>query len=436
VLVVGAGHVGYYVAARLSRRRWRRLVEVTIVDPRPHMTYQPFLPEAAAGGIEPRHAVVPLRHNLRRCRVVTGEVTAIHHADRKVTVQPVVGPPKDIEYDEIVVAPGSVSRTLPIPGLREQAVGFKTLGEAIWLRNRVLERLDVAAATTDPQLRRRALTFVLVGAGYAGMEAFAELEDMARAALRYYPELRDRNEMHWVLVEATQRVLPEVGRDLGAYAVKQLMKRGLDIRLGTRLESCVDGKVELSDGDTFEADTIVWTAGVRPHPMLANTDLPRDDRGRITCLPTLQVVDGDQVVAGAWCAGDSAAVPDLTAEPGTLTSPSAQHAVRQATRLADNLVAVIRGRRPVPYRHRYAGSVASLGLYKGVAEVYGIKLRGWPAWFLHRTYHMTRIPSLDRKIRVLADWTLQLFLRREAVSLGELHEPREPFTDVTPPTQP
>ena len=434
ILVVGAGHVGLYAALRLTKKLKLREAEVTVVDPQPHMTYQPFLPEAAAGSIEPRHAVVPLRQTLRHCRIIAGEVTAIRHEARTATVQPVVGPPREIEYDHIVVAPGSVSRTLPIPGLREHAVGFKTLGEAIWLRNRVLQRLDVAAATTDPQVRRRALTFVVVGAGYAGMEMLAELEDMARAALRYYPELRDGGFMRWVLVEATQRVLPEVGRDLGAYAVKQLLERGLDIRLGTRLESCVDGKVELSDGDRFEADTIVWTAGVRAHPMLAKTDLPRDDRGRLTCLPTLQVVDGDRVVDGAWSAGDAAAVPDLAAdEQGALTSPSAQHAVRQAARLADNIALVIRGRPPLPYRHRHAGSVASLGLHKGVAQVYGIKLRGWPAWFLHRTYHMTRIPSLDRKVRVVADWTLQLFLRREVVSLGELHEPREPFTDVTPP---
>lgn len=432
--MVGAGHVGFYAAQRLSQKLRRKGVEVVVIDPHPHMTYQPFLPEAAAGSIEPRHAVVPLRQTLRRCRVIAGEVTAINHAAKTATVRPVAGPSYDIEYDHIVVAPGSVSRTLPIPGLREQAVGFKTLGEAIWLRNWVLERLDVAAATTDPNVRRRALTFVVVGAGYAGIEMLAELEDMARYALRFYPELRDGGFMHWVLVEATQRVLPEVGRDLGAYAVEQLIDRGLDIRLGTRLESCVDGKVELSDGDRFEADTIAWTAGVRPNPMLADTDLPRDSRGRLTCLPTLQVVDGDRVLAGAWSAGDCAAVPDLAADkPDALTPPSAQHAVRQATRLADNIALVLRGRPPVPYRHRNAGSLASLGLHKGVAQIYGFKVRGWPAWFLHRTYHMTRIPSLNRKIRVVADWTLQLFLRREVVALGELHEPREPFTDVTPP---
>lgn len=436
ILIVGAGHVGFYVAQRLSRKLRRSpAAEITIVAPEPHMTYQPFLPEAAAGSIEPRHAVVPLRQQLRRCRVITGSVTGIDHANRTATVQPVVGPPHPIEYDQIVVAPGSVSRTLPIPGLREQAVGFKTLGEAIWLRNRVLERLDLAVAATDPRIRRRALTFVFVGAGYAGMEALAELEDMAKAALRYYPELAG-DPMRWVLVEATQRVLPEVGRDLGAYAVAQLLKRGLDIRLGTLLKSCVDGNVELSDGERFEADTIVWTAGVRPHPMLAATDLPRDDKGRVTCLPTLQVVDGDRPVPGAWSAGDCAAVPDLSSEePGVLTGPSAQHAVRQAVRLADNLVLALRGRPAIPYRHRYAGSVASLGLYKGVAHVYRLKLRGWPAWFLHRSYHMTRIPSLDRRIRVLGDWTLQLFLRREVISLGELHQPRDPFVDVTPPAR-
>lgn len=430
---MGGGHVGLYAALRLSRRLGPRQAEVTVVDPQPHMTYQPFLPEAAAGNISPRHTVVPLRRELKRCHVLAGEVTRIEHARKVATVEPVIGPAREIEYDHIVVAPGSVSRTLPIPGLREHAIGFKTIGEAIYLRNHVLERLDVAATTDDAATRRRALTFVFVGGGYAGIEALAEMEDMARDALRYYPEL-SADQMRWVLVEATQRILPEVGRDMGAYTVQQLLRRGIDIRLETRLESCVDGVVRLSDGDEFPADTIVWTAGVKPHPMLDNTDLPRDERGRITCLATLQVVRPDgSVVEGAWSAGDCAAVPDLTAaEPAALCSPSAQHAVRQARRLADNIVAVLRGRAPRPYRHRHVGSVAGLGLHKGVAQVYGVKLKGLPAWFMHRTYHMSRIPSLNRKVRVVVDWTLALFLRREVVSLGQLHQPRESFTEVTP----
>ncbi len=196
----------------------------------------------------------------------------------------------------------------------------------------------------------------------------------------------------------------------------------------------MDGIVRLSDGDEFDADTIVWTAGVKPSPMIAATDLPRDDRGRVTCAATLQVVDATgTVVPGAWAAGDSAAVPDLTGEPGALCAPNAQHAVRQARRLADNIVATLYGRELTPYRHRYAGSVASLGLHKGVAQVYGVKLKGLMAWFMHRTYHLSRIPSFNRRIRVTVDWTLALFLKREVVALGELHDPRESFTEVTPP---
>jgi NADH:ubiquinone reductase (H+-translocating) len=429
--VVGAGHVGLYAALRLSKKLRAREAEVTVVDPQPHMTYQPFLPEAAAGNISPRHSVVPLRRELKRCKIVSGAVTRIEHSRRTATVQPIIGPPLEIEYDQIIVAPGSVSRTLPIPGLREHGIGFKTIGEAIYLRNHVLDRLDVAAATSDSETRRRALTFVFVGGGYAGIEALAEMEDMARDALKYYPEL-SVGDMHWVLVEATQRVLPEVDRDMGAYTVQQLMKRGLDIRLDTRLDSCVDGVVKLSDGDSFASDTIVWTAGVKPSPMLDHTDLPRDDKRRVTCLPTLQVVDGDRVVEGAWSAGDCAAVPDLTGPPGTFCSPSAQHAVRQAVRMADNIRAVIRDKEPVPYKHKHAGSVASLGLHKGVAQVYGVKLKGLPAWFMHRTYHVSRIPSFNRKVRVVIDWTLAFFLRREVVALGQLHDPRDEFTEVTP----
>ncbi|MFC5923548.1 NAD(P)/FAD-dependent oxidoreductase [Micromonospora vulcania] len=435
ILVVGAGHVGLYAALRLSKKLSSREAEVIVVDPQPHMTYQPFLPEAAAGNISPRHSVVPLRRELRRCKMVAGTVTRIEH-DRKVaTVQPISGPAREIAYDHVVVAPGSVSRTLPIPGLHEQGIGFKTIGEAIYLRNHVLDRLDVAAATPDQDVRRSALTFTFVGGGYAGIEALAEMEDMARDALRYYPEL-EPEDMRWVLVEATQRVLPEVDRDMGAYTVQQLVKRNMDIRLDTRLESCVDGVVKLSDGDSFRSDTIVWTAGVKPSPMLDATDFPRDDRRRVTCLPTLQVVDGDQVVEGAWSAGDCAAVPDLTKEPGNFCSPSAQHAVRQAARMADNIALVIRGREPVNYKHKHVGSVASLGLHKGVAQVYGIKMTGWPAWVMHRTYHMSRIPSFNRKVRVVVDWTLAFFLKREVVALGQLHDPREEFVEASQPVAP
>ena len=421
ILIVGGGYVGMYTALRLQKKLRRNEARITIVDPQNYMTYQPFLPETAAGSLEPRHVVVPLRKVLKQCRVLTGLVTGIDHASRTATVLPVEGPAYPVRYDVIVVAPGSVVRTLPIPGLAEQGIGFKTVGEAIYLRNHVLSRLDYAASVTDAEHRRRALTFVFIGGGYAGIEAFAELEDMARYATRYYDNV-DPDDMRWVLIEATGRILPEVSVPMAEYTVKQLLKRNMDIRLSTRVDSLTGGHVVLTDGDEFDAETIVWTAGVKANPMLTRTDLPLDEKGRLRCTADLRV----EGVEDAWGAGDCAAVPDLT-DPGSFTGPSAQHAVRQAKTLAANIVAALRRRQLTDYRHKYVGSVASLGLYRGVAEVYGIKLRGWPAWFMHRTYHVSRMPTVNRKVRVLADWTLAIFFPREVVSLGQLQQPRREF---------
>jgi NADH:ubiquinone reductase (H+-translocating) len=428
VLVVGGGYVGLYTALRLQKRLSRGRAEIVVVDPQPHMTYQPFLPEAAAGSVEPRHVVVPLRRTLPRCRVVTGAVTGLDHAEKRARIAPIEGEPYELSYDVLVMAAGSVARTLPIPGLAEHGIGFKNVGEAIYLRNHVLARLDAASSTDDPEVRRRALTFTFVGGGYAGVEAFAELEDMARYAVtHYYPRL-SAVDMRWVLVEAMGRILPEVDLDMAAWTVKQLTARGMDVRLNTRLESISDeGVVRLSDGDEFASDTLVWTAGTKPNPMLTQTDLPVDERGRVVCEPTLQV----RGVPDAWSAGDLAAVPDLTKEsPGATTAPNAQHAVRQAKQLADNIVATLEGREPEPYRHAYAGSVASLGLHKGVAQVYGVKLKGWPAWFMHRTYHVSRVPTFNRKARVVGDWTMAALFRREIISLGQLQDPRREFVQA------
>jgi NADH dehydrogenase len=249
----------------------------------------------------------------------------------------------------------------------------------------------------------------------------AELEDIARFATRYYTRVSP-SDLRFVMVEATDRILPEVGEDMGRWTVEQLRKRGIEMALGTRLESCVDGVVKLSNGETFESDTIVWTAGVKASPVLKQTDLPLDDKGRLRAEATMQVVG----VENAWGAGDAVAVPDLT-KPGEFTAPNAQHAVRQARRLGDNIVAVLRGRTPKPYEHKYVGSVASLGLHKGVAQVYGIKLKGWVAWFMHRTYHLSRVPTFNRKVRVVSEWTLSLFFKREVVPLGWLAKPFEEF---------
>ncbi|MCZ4126139.1 NAD(P)/FAD-dependent oxidoreductase [Streptomyces sp. H39-S7] len=428
ILVIGGGYVGMYTALRLQRKLKRGEAEVIVVDPQPYMTYQPFLPEAAAGSISPRHVVVPLRRVLSGCRLVVGEATRIDHAKRVATVATLAteeegGPAIEIPYDHLVLAPGSVSRTLPIPGLAEFAIGFKTVEEAIGLRNHVLEQLDIASSTRDVEVRDAALTFVFVGGGYAGVEALAELEDMARYASRYYHNLRPED-MKWVLVEATEKILPEVGEEMGKYAIRELRARNIDLRLGTRLDSCENRVAVLSDGTRLPTRTVVWTAGVKPHPILAATDLPLNERGRLKGTATL-MIDG---VENAWAAGDAAAVPDLTAEePGKECAPNAQHAVRQTKVLAENILASLRGQPLKEYRHKYVGSVASLGLHKGVAHVYGRKLKGYPAWFMHRAYHLSRVPTFNRKARVLAEWTLSGLFKREIVSLGSLEHPRAEF---------
>jgi NADH dehydrogenase FAD-containing subunit len=431
VLIVGGGYVGMYAAFRLRKKMRRQLrsgeLKITIVTPQSYMTYQPFLPEAAAGNLEPRHVVVSLRRVLPGVDILNGNVTSIDHANRTAAVT-VVGRGEDepeesqtVRYDYLIFCPGSISRTLPIPGLAECGIGFKTVAEAIFLRNHVLKQLDIAASTANPETRRQALTFVFVGGGYAGVEALAELEDMARDALRYYPAL-DPGEMRWKLIEATDRILPEVGPDMGKWTVEALRRRGIDVRLHTLLKSAEHGQIVLSDGEEFRAATLVWTAGVRPNPLVKKTDLPLDDKDRVKATAEL-TVDG---VDNAFTAGDSAAVPDLT-KPGEFCAPNAQHAVRQAKVLGDNVVAALRGHELQAYKHAYAGSVASLGLHKGVAQIYGLKLRGVLAWFMHRTYHLSRMPTTNRKARVTADWTLALFFKREVVSLGTLARPREEF---------
>lgn len=428
VLILGGGYVGLYSALTLRKRA--RDVEITVLDNRPYMTYQPFLPEAAAGSIEPRHVVVPLRKTLKGVKVIQAKATAISHAERTVTAETDFGEKLSLHYDHVVVALGAIPRTLPIPGLAEIGLGFKWVEEAINLRNIVLGRIARAATTTDPHARRKLLTFVFIGGGFAGIEAFAETEDMARADLRYYPELSPAD-LRFVMVEAATRILPEMGDEMGGYTLEVLRKRGMEIYLATRLESCVGGRIKLSDGQEFDADTVVWTAGVRPNPLIAASDLPTGPRGHVNALPTLQVATPDGVVVdGAWAAGDCAQVPDLARGEGAWCAPSAQHAVRQARLLGKNLAATVEGRAVTEYRHKHLGTVASLGLNKGVAQIMGVKLRGWPAWFAHRTYHMLQIPSFNRKARVVLDWTTALFFRRDLVSMGRLAEPRLAFIEA------
>ena len=432
ILVVGGGYVGLYAAQRILKKMRYGEATVTVVDPRSYMTYQPFLPEAAAGSISPRHVVVPLRRVLPKAEIVNGRVTSLDH-DRKVAlVEPLAGESYEIGFDYVVIALGSISRTFPIPGLAENGIGLKTIEEAIALRNHVLGQLDLADSTTDPEIRRKALTFCFVGGGFAGIEALAEVEDMARDAVRYYKNLT-REDMRFVMVEAANRILPEVGPELGAWTLERLKGRDIEFHLETSLKSCVDKHCVLSDDVEFDASTILWTAGVKPNPALAEFGLPLGPRGHVDTRTTLQVVGMDHVFA----AGDNAQVPDLAAGEGAWCPPNAQHAVRQARVLGDNVVSVMRGFPAKTYKHKNLGAVAGLGLHKGVAVMFGkFKLKGLPAWIFHRTYHGAMVPTFNRKARVFADWTLSAFFRREIVSLGAMEHPRDEFAEAALPAPP
>ena len=404
-LVLGGGFAGSYVARLLGK------AGATIVSPENFMLYTPMLPEAASGTLEPRHVVVPLRVMCPHAELLLGRAIALDEEARRVQVV-AQGGASELEYDALVVALGAVARTLPIPGLAEHALGFKNLADAIHLRNHVLRELEAAAAENDPERVRTHLTFAFVGAGYAGVEALAELSDLVRDALRYYPGLRDAAQ-RWVLVDAAPSILPEIPRGLGAYAARQLASRGVDIRVSTTLESLDAEGAVLSDGTHLPTHTLVWTAGVKAHPLLGELGLPLDEKGRVVVGPTLQVEGRENV----WALGDGARVPN-EATPEHPDPPTCQHALRQARRLAKNL----RGERK-PYRYRMLGQVATLGRYRGIADVLGLRLRGFPGWFVTRTYHLFQLPLVSRKLRVVADWTVSLFFRRDVAELSMLGYP-------------
>jgi NADH:ubiquinone reductase (H+-translocating) len=401
ILILGGGFAGAYVARLLRSGS-------TVVGLENYMLFTPMLPEAASGTLEPRHVVVPLRQMCRKTDLLLGRVTGLDEETQTVRVETEVGT-FDVEYEQLVIALGSVARILPVPGLAEHAYGFKDLADAILLRNHVLRELEAADAALDEEQARLHLTFVFVGAGYAGVEALAELRDLVEDALRYYPRLRPLPR-RWVLVDAAPRILPEIPRKLGEYAARQLTKWGVEIHVETTLASLEAEAAELSNGERIPTKTLVWTAGVRASPVIPQLRLPSGDRGRVPVDSTLRVEGRKRI----WALGDCALVPN-EATPGEFDPPTSQHALRQARRLARNLRGDLR-----PYRYRMLGQVATLGHYKGIADVMGLRLRGFPGWFVTRTYHLYQLPLLSRKLRVVTDWTVALFFRRDIAELGTL----------------
>ncbi|HKD94143.1 MAG TPA: NAD(P)/FAD-dependent oxidoreductase [Gaiellaceae bacterium] len=400
VLILGGGFAGAYVARLVRGRR------ATIVSPENFMLYTPLLPEAASGTLEPRHAVVPLRVMCPHAELLLGRAESLDLEARTAEVEG-----RTLSWRDLVVALGAVPRTLPVPGLREHGLAFKSLADAIYLRNHVLQQLERADGAVDEEERTRRLTFVFVGAGYAGVEALAELSDLAEDALRYYPRLHS-TPRRWVLVDAAPRILPDIPPPLGDYAAAELRKRGIEIHVQTTLESVSAGGAMLGDGTQIATNTLVWTAGVAPNPLLREWSLPLDEKGRVEVDEVLRVRGHEHV----WALGDCANVPNTRSDRPD--PPTCQHALRQARRLAKNLTG-----QPKPYGYRMLGQVATLGRHKGIAQVLGLRLHGFLGWFVTRTYHLYQLPLGSRKARVVMDWTVALFFRRDIVEIGQLGHP-------------
>lgn len=437
ILIVGGGYAGFYAAWGLEKRLRKGEARVTIVDPRPYMTYQPFLPEVTAGSVEARHAAVSLRRHLRSTRVVAGSVTRIRHADHTVVVRPASGADYELAYDTLVVTAGAVTRTFPIPGLAEQAIGLKHVEEAVAIRDQLLTAFDQAASLPPGAARRKLLTVTFVGGGFSGVEGFGELLSLATALLKSYPEL-SFDELSFHLIEARDRVLPEVSDGPGAWVVRSLERRGARVHLNTQLVSTVDGHVVLSSGEEFDSGLVVWTAGNAANPVVHNhTDLPIDQRGLIVVRPDLRVGTDSDPVPDVWAAGDDAAVPDLASPvPGARTVPNAQHAVRQGKLLAKNVAATLHAGKVRQYRHRSLGVVATLGLGRGIFQYKSLVIKGTPAWLMHRGYHVLAVPTWERKVRVLSVWLTAALFGRDLVSLASVQHPRDEFVSGGRPRRP
>lgn len=385
-----------------------------LVAPENFLLFAPLLPEAASGTIEPRHAVIPLREMLRRTQLLVGQVTGIDLDARTAVAEDLTGARHDVSWEQLVLSPGSVPSVIAVPGLVEHAVGFKTLPDAIWLRNRVLRQLETADATLDAERRRELLTFTFVGGGYAGVEALAEMESLVNDALPTYPNL-SRKDLRWVLIEARSSLLPGLDPKLARYSERHLRRRGVEILLETWLESCVDKRVEVSKPGVapYVSETIVWATGQRPSPLVSGLGLATDEVGRLIVDDHIRAVGRSDVFA----LGDAAAVPD---PDGGICPGTAQHAVRQAKVCAHNVAAQLGVGEPVRFTYRNRGLAVTLGRNQGTAQVYRFTFTGLPAWLMGRSYHLLMMPGLARKVRVVADWTTAMLFPRDLSQLGAL----------------
>ena len=411
VVVVGGGFAGAYCARELTRRDKGRRLDVTLLSRDNYFVFTPLMVEAGTGNLEPRHCVVPLRSFLDRGAFRMGTVTDVNLESRSLSFHvAATGKTGSLDYDHLVLAPGSVTRLPDVPGLAEFGYTMKSLHDAIKLRDRAVRLLETADQEDDPDRRRALLHFVVVGANYTGVEVAGEYEMFLRRAAKSFPNVRP-SEVQVTLVEREERILPAMEKDLAGYAQRELESRGVDVRLKCTVNEICSSSVTLSDKDTLPAETVIWCAGIAPSPLIEKLGLPRANGGYIDCGPDGRVKGHERV----WAIGDAAVNPDPEGNP---YPPTAQHAVRQGKQLAQNLIRVAAGRDPQSLEYKPLGSLAGLGCRSGVARVKGIKLSGFLAWWLYRTVYLLKMPGLSRKARVAVDWTIDLIFRPDPVQLG------------------
>ncbi|HEX8070489.1 MAG TPA: NAD(P)/FAD-dependent oxidoreductase [Pyrinomonadaceae bacterium] len=416
IVILGGGFGGLYTALHLEKTLARAAdVEITLVNHENFFLFTPMLHEVAASDLDMTHIVNPIRKLLRRVRFFDGDVEFIDLAGRRVGVSH--GHEHhhhELEYDHLVLALGSITNFYGLPGLAERALTMKTLGDAIALRNHMIANLEEADFECCPQKRAPLLNFVVAGGGFAGVETIAGMNDFLREAVEFYPHLTAEM-LRVVLVHPGEVILPELGDKLGRYAQGKLAGREVEIHPRTKVAAVTEREVTLSDGTVIETNTLVWTAGTSPHPLLDTLPCARA-RGRVVTDAFLAVPGHP----GVWAVGDCAAAPDPEGKP---YPPTAQHAIRAGRVLAENITAAVRGGRPKPFRFKTIGLLAAIGRRTGVAQIMGVNFSGFVAWWLWRTIYLSKLPRFEKKVRVALDWTLDLLFTKDLVQFLTVRAP-------------
>jgi NADH dehydrogenase len=423
ILILGGGFAGAYTARYLEKRLGARTdIEIAVIAKENFVLFTPMLHEVAGSDVSLTDIVQPLRKMVRRAHVGIAEIESIDLNQKRVRIRHHALPePYEVSYDQLVLALGAVTNFYHTPGLQEHALTMKTLGDALAVRNGVIDALELADNLPDETSRRATLTAVVAGGGFAGIEAAGAVNDFLREGLKFYPHLSE-DMIRVVVVHAGDHILPELGPSLGQYAQGKLGKRGVEIRLNTKVAGYDGQEVTLNNGEKISAHMLIWTAGTTPAPVLSG--LPFEmQHGRVVADDCFRVPNWP----GIWALGDCALVPDPL-NPGKFYPPTAQHAIRQAAVLADNIVATMRGQQPRPFKFKMLGMLAAIGHRAGVAEILGMKFSGIIAWWLWRGIYLSKLPGFEKKVRVALDWALDLFFAKDIVQLPTLREPVVPDT--------